>query len=107
MSAAVLESHHLLCWVDIDGWSVGRDMADPDLTEEQIAAAMARADRRVCLGSGRGFALPYRLEDALMSCTPQGRCMVGWIVSRGGRESWDVWLEVNTGLVKRIPQAKA
>jgi len=45
MSAAVLESHHLLCWVDIDGWSVGRDMADPDLTEEQIAAAMARADR--------------------------------------------------------------
>jgi hypothetical protein len=27
---------------------------------------------------------------------------VGWIVSRGGRESHDVWLEVATGLVTLI-----
>jgi hypothetical protein len=29
----------------------------------------------------------------------------GWIASRGGRESFDVWLEVATGLVKLIRQA--
>ena len=107
MSAAVLESHHLLCWVDIDGWSVGRNMADPDLTEEQIAAAMAKTDGRVCVGSDRCFALPYRLENALVSCTPKGRCKVGWIVSRGGRESHDVWLEASTGLVKLISPTNA
>jgi hypothetical protein len=28
-------------------------------------------------------------------------------VSKGGRESWDVWLEVSTGLVKLIRQADA
>ena len=42
-----------------------------------------------------------------MTCTPQGRCKVGWIVARGGRESFDVWLEVSTGLVKLIPQTNA
>ena len=76
---------------------------DPERTEEQIATA----DRRVCLGSGRCFALPYRLADARETCTPKGRCMVGWIVSRGRRESFDVRLEVSTGLVKLIPQANA
>ena len=74
------------------------------LTEAMITAAMAKADARVCVGSDRCFALPHRLEDALTSRTPKGRCKVGWIVSRGGRESFDVWLEVTTGLVKLIPQ---
>jgi hypothetical protein len=41
------------------------------------------------------------------TCTAKGRCKVGWIVSKGGRESWDVWLEVSTGLVKLIAQAGA
>jgi hypothetical protein len=80
---------------------------DPERTEEQIATAMAKTDPRVCVGSDRCFALPHRLEDALVSCMLKGRCMVGWIVIRGGRESWDVRLEVNTGLVKLIPQANA
>jgi hypothetical protein len=66
---------------------------------------MAKADARVCVSSGRCFAFPDRLEDARQSCTPKGRCKVGWIVSRGGRESFDVWLEVATGLVKLIRQA--
>jgi hypothetical protein len=65
-----------------------------------IEAAMAKADARVCVGSDRCFALPHRLEDARASCTAKGRCKVGWVVSRGGRESFDVWLEVSTGLVK-------
>ena len=82
-------------------------MAEVELTEEMIAAAMAKADARVCVGTDRCYAFPDRLEDARETCTPKGRCKVGWIVSRGGRESFDVWLEVATGLVKLIPQAEA
>ena len=85
----------------------GSAVADWELTEEAIATAMVKADKRVCVGSDRCIALPYRLEDALASCTSKGRCKAGWIVSQGGRESWDVWLEVSTGLVKLIPQADA
>jgi hypothetical protein len=72
-----------------------------------IAAAMAKADARVCVGSDRCYAFPDRLEDARASCTSKGRCKIGWIVGRGGRESFDVWLEVSTGLVKLIRQADA
>src|SRR5215216_8637 len=72
-----------------------------------IAAAMAKADARVCVGSDRCYAFPERLQDARETCTPKGRCKVGWIVSRGGREIRGVWLEVRTGLVKLISQANA
>jgi hypothetical protein len=65
---------------------------------------MAKADTRVCVGSDRCYAFSDRLEDAHTKCTPKGRCRVGWIVSRDGRESWNVWLEVRTGLVKLIRQ---
>ena len=82
-------------------------MADPELTEEAIVAAMAKADTRVCVGTDRCYAFPDRLEDARQTCTPKGRCEIGWIASRGGRESFDVWLEVSTGLVKLIRQADA
>jgi hypothetical protein len=81
--------------------------ADVDLTEALITAAMAKADARVCVGSDRCHAFPDQLEDARQTCTPKGRCKIGWIVSWGGRESWDVWLEVSTGLVKLVPQANA
>jgi hypothetical protein len=82
-------------------------MPAAELTEELLAAAMAKASARVCVGSDRCYAFPDRLEDARASCTPKGRCKIGWIVSKGGRESWDVWLEVSTGLVKLIRQADA
>jgi hypothetical protein len=82
-------------------------VTDPELTEDMIAAAMAKVHARVCVGSDRCYVFPHRLEDALASCTPKGRCNVGWVVSRGGRESFDVWLEVSTGLVKLIRQADA
>jgi hypothetical protein len=72
-----------------------------------IAAAMAKADARVCVGSDRCYAFPDRMEDARETCTPKGRCKVGWVVSKGGRESHDVWLDVHTGLVKLIQQAAA
>jgi hypothetical protein len=78
-----------------------------ELTEEMIVAAMAKAEARVCVGSDRCYAFPHPLDHARETCTPKSRCKVGWIVSRGGRESWNVWLEVATGLVKLIAQANA
>ena len=78
-----------------------------ELTEELITAAMAKAEARVCVGSDRCYALASDVETARTRCTPQGRCRVGAIVSKGGRESFDVWLEVGTGLVKLIRQAHA
>jgi hypothetical protein len=82
-------------------------VTEPEFTDEMIATAMAKADARVCVGNARCYAFPDRLEDARQSCTPKGRCKVGWIASRGGRESWDVWLEVSTGLVKLVAQTNA
>ena len=76
-----------------------------ELTEEQLAAAMVKAEARVCVGFDRCYALPRDLETTRTRCTPEGRCRVGFVVSKGGRESHDVWLEVATGLVKLIPQA--
>ena len=82
-------------------------MTEPELTEVMIAAAMAKADKRVCVGTARCFALPDPLYEARTTCTPKGRCKIDWVTSRGGRESWDVWLEVSTGLVKLVPQVAA
>ena len=86
-------------------------MIEQELTEAMIAAAMAKADAQVCVGSERCFALPHRHSDTRQTCTPKGRCKVGGtrrvIVSRRGPESWDIWLGVHTGLVKLIRQAEA
>jgi len=79
----------------------------PELTEAMITATMAKADAQVCAGSERCYAFSDRLEDARETCTLKGRCRVGWIVSKGGRESWNVWLEVDTGLVKLIARVDA
>ena len=70
----------------------------PELTEAMIAAAMARAEKVACRpGDDRCYPLPNRLVDARASCTPKGRCRVGWIVANSGRDSWDVWLDRHTG----------
>ena len=82
-------------------------MAEIERTEEKIAAAMAKADARVWIGSDRCFALPHRLEDARGTRISKERGTVGWIVGWGGRESFDVWLEVRTELGKLIPQTEA
>ena len=70
-------------------------MSETELTEAMITAAMAKADARVCVGGHRCYAFPHLLQDARQTCTPKGRCTVGGtprvIVSRGGRESFDVW----------------
>ena len=68
------------------------------LTQEIISEAMARAEKAACApGDSRCYAFPDPLAEARASCTPKGRCLIGWIVSNGGRDSWDVWLDVNTG----------
>jgi hypothetical protein len=73
-----------------------------------ISAAMTKADTRTCSpGDQRCYAFPYPAEEARKLCTPKGRCKVGWVVRAGGREAWDVWLEVSTGLVKLIRQTDA
>ena len=82
-------------------------MSEGEPTEAMIEAAMAKAEGRVCTGSDRCYALPSDVETARARCTPKGRCRVGLIVSKGGRESCDVWLEVSTGLVKLIRQTGA
>ena len=81
--------------------------AQAALTEEMITARDGQGRGTGLVGPDRCFALPHRLEDARETCTPKGRCKVGWIVSRGGRESFDVWLEVSTGLVKLVAQVNA
>ena len=83
-------------------------MTAPELTEEMITAAMAKADARVCVpGDTRCYPFPSNGDAARATGTPKGRCKVDWILRARGRESWDVWLEVSTGLVKLIPQANA
>ena len=83
----------------------------PALTDALITTAMAKADAQVCVGNPRCYAFPDRLEDARASCTPKGRCKVGGtrrvILANAGRDSWDVWLEVRTGLVKLVRRANA
>jgi hypothetical protein len=69
-----------------------------ELTEERIAEAMARAEKAACRpGEGRCYALPDSVDVARASCTPKGRCKVGWIIAEGGRSSFDVWLDLHTG----------
>jgi hypothetical protein len=82
-------------------------MPEVELTEAMIETAMAKAEARACTGSDRCYGLPSDVETARGTCTPKGRCRVGLIVVRSGRESYDVWLEVATGLVKFIPQVEA
>ena len=77
-------------------------MIESDITDAMIATAMAKAEERICVGSDRCYALASDVESARARCTPEGRCRVGFIVSQGGRESHDVWLEVGTGLVKLV-----
>jgi hypothetical protein len=69
-----------------------------ELTEERIAEAMPRAEKVACRPSeDRCYALPDLVEAARASCTPKGQCKIGWIISNGGRESFDVWLDLETG----------
>jgi hypothetical protein len=59
-------------------------MPDPDLTQEMLDEGMARAGKVTCGSfSTRCFAFPDPLDEARASCTPKGRCKIGWIVAEG------------------------
>lgn len=73
-------------------------MIGPELTEERIADAMARAEKVACSpGDDRCYPLPYSANEARKTCTPKGRCTIGGtrrvIVANAGRDSRDVWLD--------------
>jgi len=76
-----------------------------NLPAEVITVAMAKAKSQVGVGTDRCYALASDVETARTRCTPEGRCRVGAIISRDGRERFDAWLEVCTGLVKLVQQA--
>ncbi len=58
-------------------------MLEAELTEAMIEGAIAKVDARVCVGNAQCFALPDPLYEARKTCTPKGRCKVGWMVTRG------------------------
>ncbi len=64
-------------------------MAKPDHVEPRRS--------RVPLVTIAASRFPDPLEDARASCTPKRRCRLGWILADSGRDSWDVWLDVQTG----------
>ena len=73
-------------------------MTDLKLTQEMIEDGMARAEKVACApGDDRCYPFPDRLAEARKTCTPQGRSCIGQIVADGGRDDWDVGLDVNTG----------
>ena len=74
----------------------------PELTEDRIAEAMARAEKVACRpGDARCYPFPDPVAAARASCTPKGRCRVGGtrrvIVASSDRDGWDVWLDVTQG----------
>lgn len=65
---------------------------------EAIAEGMAWAEKVACRpGNHRCYPLHYDVKSAHQTCTPKGRCKIGWIVANNGRDSWDVWLDVHIG----------
>ena len=59
---------------------------------------MARAEKVACRpGAHRCLPLPNPVQSALATCTPKGRCKIGWIVANAGRDTWHVWLDLHTG----------
>ena len=63
--------------------------------------------QRTCASNDRSYALASDTNRARAWCIPKGRCRVGVIIGRDGRESFDIWLDVATGLVKLIAQTDA
>jgi hypothetical protein len=45
--------------------------SEPQLTEAMIAAAMVKAEARVCVGNPRCYPFPDRLEDARETGRPK------------------------------------
>ena len=71
-----------------DAGLVENAVTDPELTEDLITAAMAKAEARVCVGSRPLLCFPHRLDDALASARPRVAAMsAGSSAGAGGRAS--------------------
>jgi hypothetical protein len=81
-------------------------MPEAELTVPMITAAMDKVDARVCVGSDRCFALPSDVETGRARCTADGRCRIGLSVSRGGRESFDVYGRASRMRLKGVAVAR-
>ena len=67
------------------------------LSDALIAEAMQRAEKAACRpGDPRCYGFPDGAAEAAKTCTPKGRCKIGWIAGNGGRDAWDVWLDLAT-----------
>jgi hypothetical protein len=90
-------------------------MTEREFTDETIAVAMAKASRGFVSTLITATLSPATLRPPdmvwlrhdLARCPPEGHWPDGAIVSRGGRESFNVWLEVSRGLVKLVQQMVA
>lgn len=73
-------------------------VAEPELTQVMVAAAMERAQNVICPPlDDKCYGLPFDAAQALAERTPKGWCLIGWVVRDSGRESWDAWYNVLTG----------
>jgi hypothetical protein len=60
-------------------------MTDLKLTQEMIAEGMTRPEKVACApDDSRCYVCPDPLDEARLTCTPKGRCCIGWIVATGG-----------------------
>jgi hypothetical protein len=70
----------------------------PALTQATIDEAMNRAHKVACSSlNDRTYPFPYSPEEAVKTCTPKGRCKIGWISADTARKAWYVWLDIHTG----------
>jgi hypothetical protein len=73
-------------------------VAEPELTQAIVAAAMGRAQNAICPPlDDKCYGLPFDAAQAFAERTPKGWCKIGWVVRDSGREAWDAWYNVLTG----------
>lgn len=79
---------------------------DPPILREVTISGAQLPPHNCAPGDNRCYVFPDPLHEAIQTLTPKGRCPIGWIVVNSGPDSWDVWLDVNTGeaQLKRRPK---
>lgn len=72
----------------------------PELTQTLIAETMERTEARHCPRNERCFVFPHPLEEARARCDAHHRCRVGWMLRDAGRESFEILLDLTTGMAR-------
>ena len=71
-----------------------------ELTQELIAETIKRTEARHCPPEARCFVFPHPLADARASCDAPHRCRVGWMMRDAGCASFEILLDLTTGLAR-------